>query len=244
VTGPGAASPPPSAGPVALVTGAAGGLGRAIAGRLEATGWTVAAATHRDGPLAFDLAARGAADALVAEVLARHGRLDLLVANHATMAMGPVDALPLETWWRIVDTNLSASFRLARATAGALVEAGGSIVFVASEWGITGWPRASAYAASKAGLIGLTKALALELAPSVRVNALAPGVVDTPQLLVDAADAGLPLDEMRRRYAADAPLGRIAAPDEIAGSVAFLVSGDAAYYTGQVLSPNGGTTRP
>lgn len=229
---------------VALVTGAAGGLGRAIADRLETDGWRVARATHRDGPLAGDLSRPAAAGSLVERVLAAEGRLDLLVANHAAMEMGAVDELPLERWWRIVDTNLSGSFRLVRAAAAALAAARGAVILVASEWGITGWSRASAYAASKAGLIGLTKALALELAPAVRVNALAPGVVDTPQLRVDAEDAGLSLAEIRRRYALEAPLGRIATPDEIAGSVVFLASADAAYYTGQVLGPNGGTTRP
>ena len=230
------------AAPVALVTGAAGGLGRAIARRLAADGWTVAAATREGGPLAYDLAEQSAAGALVEAVLRTYGRLDLLVANHAAMAMGRVEEQPLDEWWRIVHTNLSGSFRLVRAAAAELTSRGGSIVLISSEWGITGWPRATAYAASKAGLIGLTKALALELAPAVRVNALAPGIIDTPQLAVDAADAGVGLDEIRERYAAHAPLRRIATADEIASSVTFLASQDAAYYTGQVLSPNGGTT--
>lgn len=97
-------------------------------------------------------------------------------------------------------------------------------------------------AARKAGLIGLTKALARELAPDVRVNAVAPGVIDTPQLAVDAAAAGITLDEIRERYAASAPLRRIASAREIAASVVFLASPEAAYYTGQVLQPNGGST--
>ena len=113
---------------------------------------------------------------------------------------------------------------------------------MSSEWGVIGWPGASAYAASKSGLIGLTRALARELAPDVRVNAIAPGVIDTPQLAVDAADAGITLDEMKRRYAEASPLRRIADPDEIAASIEFLASDGAAYYTGQVLHPNGGAT--
>ncbi len=233
---------PCPAGPVALVTGAAGGLGRALVAALEADGWAVAGATHRGGEFAADLADRTAPERLVEGVVACFGRLDLLVPNHAAMGMAPVDAHPVEDWWRIVDTNLSGSFRLARAAAPHLLAAGGSIVFISSEWGVTGWPNASAYAASKAGLIGLTKALARELAPDVRVNAVAPGVIDTPQLQVDAEAADLPIEEMKRRYAAAAPLGRIAMPDEIAATVLCLVSPAGAYYTGQVLQPNGGTT--
>jgi len=228
--------------PVALVTGAAGGLGRALVAGLEADGWTVAAAARRGGRFAADLAERGSAGALVGRVIDRFGRLDLLVPNHAYMRMAPVDAHPIDDWWRVVDTNLTGSFRLARAAAPHLLRTGGSIVFVSSEWGVTGWPNASAYAASKAGLIGLTKALARELAPGVRVNAVAPGVIDTPQLRVDADAAGVTLDEIRRRYAAATPLGRIASPAEIAATIRFLVSPEAGYYTGQVLQPNGGTT--
>ena len=107
---------------------------------------------------------------------------------------------------------------------------------------MTGWPEASAYAASKAGIIGLTKALARELAPAVRVNAVAPGIIDTPQLEVDAASAGISLEAMKARYAAETPLGRIARPDEIAQTVSFLASPAASFYTGQVLRPNGGIT--
>jgi len=235
-------TPGATAGRIALVTGAGGGLGRAAVAALEEEGWTVAGATHRTGDLAADLAEPAAAGRLVGRVLDRFGRLDLLVANHAYMSMASVEVHPLDDWWRVVDTNLSGSFRLARAAAPALVAARGSIVLVSSEWGVTGWPGASAYAASKAGLIGLTKALARELAPEVRVNAIAPGVVDTPQLKVDAAAASVTLAEMKRRYAAAAPLGRIASPAEIAASIAFLASPAAAYYTGQVLQPNGGTT--
>lgn len=230
--------------PVALVTGSAGGIGRAIVARLEGEGWSVAAATHRGGELAADLADPSAASSLVTRVIERFGRLDALVVNHAAMAMAAVDEHDPADWWRIVDVNLSGAFCLARDAAPHLAAAAGSIVFISSEWGITGWPRASAYAASKAGLVGLTRALARELAPSVRVNALAPGAVDTPQLAVDAADAGTTLDEIRERYAAKAPLRRIATPDDVAASLSFLLSANAANYTGQVLHPNAGTTTP
>ena len=238
-----APAPGPANGPrVALVTGADGGLGRAIVRRLERAGWRVAAGTHREGPLAADVADPAQARSLVERVVEGFGGLHLLVANHAAMSMAPAHEHPLDDWWRIVDTNLSGSFYLARAAVPHLRAANGSIVLVSSEWGVIGWPGASAYAASKSGLIGLTRALARELAPGVRVNAIAPGVIDTPQLAVDAADAGITLDEMKRRYADASPLRRIADPDEIAASIEFLASDGAAYYTGQVLHPNGGAT--
>lgn len=227
-----------------LVTGSTGGIGRSLVTRFNADGWQVAASTHHGGELAADLADPDEVARLIGRVIVRFGRLDALIVNHATMAMAPVDAHDPADWWRIVDTNLSGAFYLARDAAPHLVAANGSIVFISSEWGVIGWPRASAYSASKAGLMGLTRALARELAPAVRVNALAPGAVDTPQLEVDARDAGLTLDEIRARYAREAPLRRIGTPAEVAASVAFLVSADAANYTGQVLHPNAGTTTP
>jgi NAD(P)-dependent dehydrogenase (short-subunit alcohol dehydrogenase family) len=227
---------------VALVTGATGGLGRAIEVRLQLEGWQVVGSGRRSGGLRADLGDPSEALELVKIAVRRHGRLDLLVANHAAMEMAPVEEHEPDDWWRIVDVNLTGSFFLAQAAAPHLRGAAGSIVFVSSEWGVTGWPRATAYAASKAGLIGLVRALARELAPEVRVNALAPGVIDTPQLEVDAGMAGIPVDEMKRWYASAAPLGRIATPGEIAETIAFLASPQASYYTGQVFHPNGGTT--
>jgi NAD(P)-dependent dehydrogenase (short-subunit alcohol dehydrogenase family) len=120
----------------------------------------------------------------------------------------------------------------------------GRIVSVSSEWGQTGWPRATAYSASKAGLISLTRALARELGPAgITVNAVAPGVIDTPQLEVDAEDAGMSPERIRERYAQAVPLGRIGSPSEVAGAIAHLVSDASATITGQVLAVNGGTTR-
>jgi len=121
---------------------------------------------------------------------------------------------------------------------------GGRIVIVSSEWGVTGWSNATAYAASKAGLISFGKTLARELAPEgIITNVVAPGVIDTPQLENDARDAGVSLEEVKTRYAAETPLGRIGHPEEIAATVAFLARKDSAAFVGQVIQPNGGTTR-
>ncbi len=227
---------------VALVTGATGGLGTAIVRRLRASAWRVEEVGHQRGRIRADLGSAAQARSLVASVTKQRGGLGLLVVCHARLAMAPIDAHEPADWWRVVDVNLSGAFTLAREAAKPLRASRGSIVFVSSEWGVTGWPRASAYAASKAGLIGLTRSLARELAPRVRVNAVAPGVIDTPQLEVDARDLDLPLAEMKDRYAAATPLGRIASPEEVAATIGFLASRDAAYYTGQVFHPNGGTT--
>jgi NAD(P)-dependent dehydrogenase (short-subunit alcohol dehydrogenase family) len=150
-----------------------------------------------------------------------------------------------DDWWKVVDTNLSATFGLIQAVLPGMRRAGGgNVVVITSEWGVVGWPGASAYSASKAGLIALTKTLGRELArENITVNAIAPGVVDTPQLGVDAGAAAISLDEMRSRYAADIPVGRIGRPDEIAAAAALLARRDIGAMVGQTLQINGGSTR-
>ena len=120
----------------------------------------------------------------------------------------------------------------------------GRIVIIASEFGVVGWANASAYSASKAGLISLTKTLGRELGPEgILVNAIAPGIMDTPQLDVDAEDAGVSPEEIRRRYAAETPIGRIGRTEEMAALAAFLAPTRPGAFVGQILQPNGGTTR-
>jgi NAD(P)-dependent dehydrogenase (short-subunit alcohol dehydrogenase family) len=120
----------------------------------------------------------------------------------------------------------------------------GRIVVISSEWGITGWPQATAYAAAKSGLVSLVKTLGRELAHEhVIVNAVAPGVTDTPQLLVDADAAGIGLDEMHDRYASSIPLRRIGSAAEVAAAVELLTDFDLEAIVGQVISCNGGSTR-
>jgi NAD(P)-dependent dehydrogenase (short-subunit alcohol dehydrogenase family) len=234
----------------ALVTGAGQGMGAAIAARLAADGHAVAvndivdenarATADRIGGTAypFDVADPDAAAAAVADI----GPVDILVANHAYMTMAPFETTE---WDRTIAVNLLGTATLIELVAPGMIERGfGRIVVIASEWGVIGWPNATAYAASKGGLISLVKSAARALGPhGVAVNAIAPGITDTPQLQVDADDAGIPLAEMIERYAADIPLGRVGAPEEIAEVVSFLCGEPAIALVGQVLQPNGGTTR-
>jgi NAD(P)-dependent dehydrogenase (short-subunit alcohol dehydrogenase family) len=245
-------------GRVALVTGAAQGMGAAHARRLAADGATVAVNDRVAGPeltaLADELggiAAPGDVSdpeqvrLLVQDVQDRVGAVDVLVANHAYMSMGNLLDYDLADWWKVVDTNLSGTFQLIQAVLPGMRRAGqGRIVVISSEWGVIGWPAATAYAASKAGLISLVKTLGRELAPeSIIVNAVAPGVTDTPQLEVDAQDAGVSLAEMHASYAEAIPLGRIGRPEEIAAVVSLLSDFRLSSMVGQVVQANGGSTR-
>jgi NAD(P)-dependent dehydrogenase (short-subunit alcohol dehydrogenase family) len=241
-------------GKVAVVTGAGRGIGRAHAHLLAAEGARVvvndrvpsAALDSLTAEIGGVAAPADVSDAeAVRQMIGAAGDVDILVANHAYMTMGPFEQHHLADWWRVVDTNLGGTFHLVQAVLPGMRRRGaGRIVVITSEWGVIGWPGASAYAASKAGLISLVKTLGRELAPeAILVNAIAPGVTDTPQLEVDARDAGLPLAEMHRRYACDIPLGRIGRPDEIAAAVALLSDFDLHAMAGQVVLVNGGSTR-
>lgn len=244
-------------GRVALVTGAGQGMGRAIAERLAAEGATVvandldpetAAATADavgGASAAFDVSDPEAASAVIDGIENAIGSVDILVANHAYMTMAPFLEESPENWRRIIDVNLFGTGMLIERCAPGMAERGwGRIVVIASEWGVIGWPNATAYAASKGGLISLVKSAARALGEAgVAVNAIAPGTTDTPQLDVDALDAGVSHEEIVRRYGKDIPLGRVGRAEEIASVAAFLCSTQAEAFVGQVVQPNGGSTR-
>jgi NAD(P)-dependent dehydrogenase (short-subunit alcohol dehydrogenase family) len=245
-------------GRVALVTGAAQGMGAAHARRLAAAGAAVAVNDIRASAeltaladeigglsVAGDVSDPGECLRIAGDVVRATGRLDVLVANHAYMTMAPLADHDDVDWWKVVDTNLSGTFFLIQAVLPHMREAGaGRIVVISSEWGITGWPEATAYAASKSGLISLVKTLGRELASErIIVNAVAPGVTDTPQLQVDADAAGVELEAVHRRYASAIPLGRIGFPDEVSAAVELLADFDVEAVVGQVISCNGGSTR-
>lgn len=246
---------------VALVTGAGRGIGRAIALRLSDEGTAVgvndvdADAAERTAreiqagggdalAVGGDVAASREVVDLVERLEAALGPPTILVNNAAAMTMAPLDELEPPEWRRVLATNLDGAFYCTRSVVPGMLRAGlGRIVNIASDWGVRGAQDASHYAASKGGLISFTKAIARELSPhGITANAVAPGPVDTPQLEVDAAHDGRSLDEMRARYAAQAPLGRIGLPTDVAATVAYLVSDAAACVTGQVLGPNGGVS--
>ncbi len=243
---------------VALVTGAAQGLGHASARRLAADGFTVAVNDITDDGRLSELAKRiggisvpadisdpVAGPAMVQTVAGRLGPVQVLVANAAAMAMSPFLESSADEWWHQIDVNLSGHFRIIQAVIpGMRAQGRGRIVIVSSGWGVIGHPNATAYAASKAGLIALTKGLGRELGPQgILTNAIAPSFIDTEQLRVDADDAGITLDEMRQQYRELVPVRQLASADDIAAAVSFLAGPGSSAVVGQVLQPSGGVTR-
>ena len=234
---------------VALVTGASQGIGRACAKALASRGAHVVAGARQADKLAALVqeirADGGNADAVqldvqdqasIDAVAASHGKsIDILVNNAGITGDGLAMRMRDDDWQRVLDTNLTGSFRCARAFMRNMVrKRWGRIVNVASVVALSGNPGQVNYVASKAGIIGLTKSLALELAArNVTVNAVAPGFVDT-------AMTGELDDEARARILSQVPLGRMGQLDEIAGAVCFLASEESGYITGHVLNVSGG----
>ena len=245
-------------GRVALVTGAAQGMGASHARRLASDGATVVVNDRVESPalhaladelggiaIAADMHDPNAISGLINQISTVTGRLDVVVANHAYMTMGQFLEHDEQDWWKVINTNLSGTFHLIRNAVPLMRENGeGRIVVISSEWGVIGWPEATAYAASKAGLISLVKTLGRELAPEgIIVNGLAPGVTDTPQLQVDADAAGISLEEVHAMYAADIPMGRIGRPEELSAAVSLLCDFRLRSMIGQIVQVNGGSTR-
>lgn len=189
-------------------------------------------------PLRMDVQDPASVEHAVNEVKARHGRLDCIVNSAGIGSDVPFLQTKLETFDRILAVNLRGTFIVGQAAARAMKEAGGgSVVNIASVSGITGNAGRSAYGASKWGVVGLSRVMAIDLAAyGIRVNVLAPGAVETP--LVDQM---LPKEEAKQ-WTEHTPLHRYAKPEEVAGAAVFLCSADATYITGHVLVVDGGFT--
>jgi len=240
-------------GRAALITGASGGIGAAIARTLHAAGATVGLSGTRAAALAAlaaelgdrahalpaDLADPGAPDALVAAAETAMGPLHILVNNAGLTRDQLAIRMKDEDWQTVLDVDLSAAFRLARAALrGMLRRRAGRIVSIASIVGVTGNPGQANYAAAKAGLIGMSKALAHEVASrGVTVNCIAPGFIATP--MTEALTA-----EQTAALAARIPLGRLGQPADIAAACLYLASDEAGWVTGATLHVNGGMAMP
>lgn len=239
----------------ALVTGAASGIGRAIAGRLERDGWRVLAVDLEPDPggpgepFAADLTVRDANGAAVAEALERFGRLDAVIPNAGFQHVSPVEAFPDEVWDRLLALLLTSPFLLAKHAWPALRACGdGRVIVVASVHGLVASPFKAGYVAAKHGVLGLVKTLALEgAADGIAVSAVCPGYVRTPlvesQVAAQARAHGIREDRVLEDVLlAPQAVKELQQPDDVASAVAFLLGPAGRFATGNPLVLDGGWT--
>jgi NAD(P)-dependent dehydrogenase (short-subunit alcohol dehydrogenase family) len=242
-------------GKIAVVTGAASGIGLAVAKRLAAEGAQIVIGDRNaDGlrdavqaigssasALALDVADEDSCQAIIDHAVGQHGGLDILCNIAGVLDFGRFAEVDRTRWDRVISVNLTGVYQMCRAAMPHLIERRGNIVNMASAAGLVGVPYNSAYTASKHGVVGLTKALALEFSKEgVRVNAVCPGGVDTPMLHQSPPDN---IDwQMVMRSASWLDSGAMATPDDIADAVTFLASQEARRITGAAFTVDGGQT--
>lgn len=223
---------------VAIVSGAARGIGAGIAARLGHDGYRVVVADRTDGPVPpggrlvrADVSVESDVTALIDDVAAQEGRIDALVCNAGVNIRKPISALSLAEWSSVIATNLTSTFLLVRAAETALRAAHGAVVTIASTRAHMSEPNTEAYAASKGGLVALTHALAISLGPQVRVNCISPGWILTKGPTPSPADH------------AQHPVGRVGTVDDIAALAAWLLGPESGFVTGAEFVVDGGMTR-
>jgi 3-oxoacyl-[acyl-carrier protein] reductase len=237
---------------VALVTGASRGLGKAIALALAQEGASIAAVARSEDalkdtleairsagaaaePFALDVSDEAATDATVEKIVARFGRVDVLVNNAGVTRDGLLMRMKADDWDAVINTNLKGAFHLTKPVSRLMIkQRAGRIINISSVIGLMGNAGQANYAASKAGLIGFTKSVAREFASrNITCNVVCPGFIETDMT------KGLG-DEMRKKLLEKIPLNRLGQPEDVAGVVAFLTSPAASYITGQILTVDGG----
>jgi NAD(P)-dependent dehydrogenase (short-subunit alcohol dehydrogenase family) len=241
---------------VVLVTGASSGIGAATAIAFAEAGWSVMAAGRDEARLAEvadvsdnistwagELIESEDCDELVAETIDEFDSIDCLVNSAGILLRGNAEETSDDDWRDTLTVNLDVAFYMSRAALPYLLQTEGSIVNVASDWGLQGGERAVAYCASKGGLIMMTRAMALDHArEGVRINAICPGDVDTPMLAAAADEAEKDIESYMEEVADLSPNGRIASPEDVAALVMFLASDAARHITGSALPIDGGGT--
>lgn len=240
----------------AVITGASSGIGEALVKVYAESGYNVVAVGRNrertkssvaNFPNARtwigDITSSTACDDIIGFALKEFGRIDTLVNNAGIIYRRNAANTTDKEWGDTLATNLSAPFYLSRAAIPALMKSRGSIINIASDWGLIGGRDALAYCASKGGLVLMTKAMALDhAADGVRINAICPGDVDTPMLVTEAEQRGVGYEEAMASNNADSPTGRITTPSEVAALAHYLSSDVAAQITGTAIPIDGGNT--
>jgi len=240
---------------VVLVTGASSGIGAAVAIAFAEAGWSVMAAGRDEGRLgevadvsenistwAGELEESTDCDELIADTIDEFGGLDCLVNSAGVLIRSNTEDTSDEDWRDTLSINLDVPFFLSRTAIPHLMTTEGSIINIASNWGLTAGDRAVAYCASKGGLVMMTRAMALDHAvDGLRINAICPGGVDTPMLISEVQEQGGDVAGFLSDVAAESPNGRIATPEDVAGLVLFLASDAASHMTGTVIPIDGGS---